>query len=166
LLAIERQRIGNRDVGEIEMAGDEPRCRLSLVTYDHVDTQRSGGAGQLARKHVCRGRNIPDDPAEPKEAVYASHAPQDPGQMTGGMARRPERDEGMPLHQRLRIGLVEEGDPMPASDKLIREGEHRVQVPEKRRGYKGEVGQGSRSLRAQNLENCRTRGYALTITLP
>jgi hypothetical protein len=148
------------------MTRDQAGRGLSLVAHDHVNTKRPGGAGQLARKHVCRGRNVPDDLAEPKEAVYASHAPQDPGQMTGGMARCPERDEGMPSHQRLRIHLVEEGDPMPASDKLIRKGEHRVQVPEKRRGYKGEVGQGSRSLRAKNLENCRTRGYALTITLP
>jgi hypothetical protein len=53
----------------------------------------------------------------------------------------------MPLHQSLRIGLVKEGDTMPASDKLIRQREHGIEMPEKWGGDKSEVGQGSRSLR-------------------
>jgi hypothetical protein len=35
----------------------------------------------------------------------------------------------MPLHQSLRIGLVKEGDTMPASDKLIRQREHGIEMP-------------------------------------
>jgi hypothetical protein len=148
------------------MASDDAGRRLGLVSHDHVDTERPAGTGQFAREHVGRSRNVPDNSAEPQKTVHASHAPQHAGQMADRMGRRPEGDEVMSSHQRLHIRLMQERGPMPAPDKLVREGEHGVEVPEERRGDEGEVGQGSRSLRAKNLENCRTRGYALTITLP